>query len=83
MPLTSADGDDEDDPARTGGPISKLKTGFKTLRGDKKTAQGTVKMLRMSKEDYAKYWAKDDDGNYIGTEPEGEGRKIWAEELKE
>jgi len=54
----------------------------KRLRGDKKTTIGKVKVLKMTREEYKKYWAKDDDGNYCGTEPEGEGRRLWADQLK-
>jgi hypothetical protein len=56
--------------------------GLKKLRGDPKSSRSRIKVLNMSQEDYLKYWAKDEDGNYTGTEPEGEGRRLWAEELK-
>ncbi len=52
------------------------------LRGDKKTATGKVKVLQMTREEYAKYWARDEEGNYCGTEAEGEGRRLWADELR-
>ncbi|KAH7054469.1 hypothetical protein B0J12DRAFT_454318 [Macrophomina phaseolina] len=38
--------------------------------------------LKMTRGEYLKYWAKDENGNYIGTEPEGAGRQIWREKLK-
>ena len=55
---------------------------FKVIRGDPKGSRGTFKTIQVSKEDYLKYWAQDNDGNYIGSEPEGEGMRLWAEELK-
>jgi len=33
------------------------------------------KLLRMSKLEYTKYWARDERGNYVGTEPEGVGHE--------
>ena len=33
------------------------------------------RLLRMSKGEYTKYWAYDDEGNYVGTEPEGVGQE--------
>ena len=43
-----------------------------------------VKDVRMSREEYEAYWARDGEGNYVGTEPEGRGVEIvrgrlWAE----
>ena len=43
-----------------------------------------VKDVRMSREEYAMYWNRDEGGWYIGREPEGKGREIlrqrlWAE----
>lgn len=43
-----------------------------------------VKEVRMSREEYEAYWARDANGKYVGTEPEGKGRVIvrdrcWAE----
>lgn len=32
-------------------------------------------MVRMTRGEYLKYWAKDEEGRYVGTEPEGEGRE--------
>jgi len=36
-------------------------------------ANEEYKMLKMSKQEYLKYWARDETGLYMGTEPEGEG----------
>ncbi|KAI9673853.1 MAG: hypothetical protein M1817_002059 [Caeruleum heppii] len=33
------------------------------------------RIVRMKRGDYLKYYARDEDGNYIGTEPEGSGPK--------
>jgi len=33
------------------------------------------RLLRMSKSEYEKYWARTETGGYIGTEPEGEGQR--------
>jgi len=43
-----------------------------------------VKDVRMSREEYEAYWATDEEGKYVGTEPEGKGRvivrdRLWAE----
>jgi len=47
-------------------------------------AKERVKEVRMSKEEYEAYWARDEVGRYVGTEVEGKGRVIvrdslWAE----
>ena len=44
------------------------------IKGVKKN--GIVKVVFMPRRDYLKYFAKDDDGAYIGTEPQ----KQWTEE---
>jgi len=43
-----------------------------------------VKDVRMSREEYEAYWARDEEGRYVGTEPEGRGAvivrgRLWAE----
>ncbi|OJD36818.1 uncharacterized protein BKCO1_9000169 [Diplodia corticola] len=38
--------------------------------------------VKMTRGEYLKYWAKDEDGNYVGTEPRGEGKRIWREKLE-
>ncbi|KAI9709621.1 MAG: hypothetical protein M1812_007669 [Candelaria pacifica] len=42
-----------------------------------KKSQGKFRMVRMTRGEYLKYWAKDEEGRYIGTEPEGMGRELW------
>lgn len=37
--------------------------------------------VTMSLDDYLAYWARDADGRYKGTEPEGEGREVWRRKL--
>jgi hypothetical protein len=51
--------------------ISRLKTGSSSKVDDRIT-----KVIFMPRGDYLKYFAKDNFGNYIGTEPERE----WTEE---
>jgi hypothetical protein len=83
--LSSSEGEGESGSGGVSGALGAVKGKLakaKRLRGDKPTAIGKVKVLRMTREDYRKYWAKDDNGNYCGTEQEGEGRRLWAEELK-
>ena len=43
-----------------------------------------TKKVQMSRSEYEAYWATDDEGRYIGTQPQGEGREVlrkrlWAE----
>ncbi|KAI4246130.1 MAG: hypothetical protein L6R40_002082 [Gallowayella cf. fulva] len=48
-----------------------------SLFGSSKRAKNQeFKMIQMSRKEYLMYWAKDEKGRYIGTEPEGEGRKV-------
>ncbi|KAL8798899.1 MAG: hypothetical protein Q9182_006299 [Xanthomendoza sp. 2 TL-2023] len=42
----------------------------------KKPKAQEFKMVEMTRKEYLMYWAKDDVGRYVGTEPEGEGRKV-------
>ncbi|GME53097.1 hypothetical protein GTA08_BOTSDO05428 [Neofusicoccum parvum] len=41
-----------------------------------------IRNVKMTRGEYLKYWAKDEHGNYVGTEPEGMGKEIWREKLK-
>ncbi|KAL8668891.1 MAG: hypothetical protein Q9168_006500 [Polycauliona sp. 1 TL-2023] len=50
--------------------IQKLKGGGK---------KDDFKMVNMTRREYLMYWAKDEEGRYIGTEPEGEGRRVLRE----
>lgn len=38
--------------------------------------------LKMTRGEYLKYWAKDGDGNYIGTEPQEMGKRMWREKFR-
>lgn len=49
--------------------MKKLKGGG----GEKKAKKEDFKMVKMTRGEYLMYWAKDEEGRYIGTEPEGEG----------
>ena len=40
-----------------------------------------VKDVQMSRAEYEAFWARDQDGRYIGTEPEGRGREVLRERL--
>ncbi|KAL8683603.1 MAG: hypothetical protein Q9224_006668 [Gallowayella concinna] len=42
----------------------------------KKPKAQEFRMVEMTRKEYLMYWAKDDEGRYVGTEPEGEGRKV-------
>ena len=37
------------------------------------------RMIEMTRREYLMYWAKDEQGRYIGTEPKGKGAEIWRE----
>ena len=40
-----------------------------------------TKKVRMSRSEYEAYWATDEEGRYIGTRPQGEGREILRKRL--
>ena len=44
-------------------------------------SSSTVKVLRMTRGEYLKYWARDEQGNYCGTEPEGVGEGLWKDRM--
>ncbi|KAI9794852.1 MAG: hypothetical protein M1816_002980 [Peltula sp. TS41687] len=73
MPLTSEDGPTEKENASTGGLGSKIK---QAIKGTKKAAP-KMRVVKMTRGEYLKYWARDEQGNYIGTEPEGVGEELW------
>lgn len=54
--------------------MNKLKGGEK--KGRKKEE---FKMVKMTRGEYLMYWAKDEEGRYMGTEPEGEGARRLRE----
>lgn len=41
------------------------------------------KMVKMTRGEYLKYWAKDEEGRYVGTEPRGSGRERLKRGLQE
>lgn len=43
------------------------------LAGNKGAESEKHKMVRMRRDEYLKYWARDAKGIYIGSEPEGSG----------
>ena len=47
--------------------------------GKEEKDKGGFKMVKMTRREYLMYWAKDEQGRYIGTEPEGDGRKLLLE----
>ncbi|KAI9780801.1 MAG: hypothetical protein M1816_002673 [Peltula sp. TS41687] len=63
--LAREDGPTEEENA-TGGLGSKLKQAIKG-----KKAAPKMRVVKMTRAEYLKYWARDEQGNYIGTEPEG------------
>ena len=46
---------------------------------DKKEKKRDFVMVDMTRREYLMYWAKDEEGRYVGTEPEGEGRRRLRE----
>lgn len=51
------------------------------LLGKGKGKKEEIIVLKMTRGEYLKYWARDDNLNYIGTEPEEEGRRSWRERM--
>ena len=55
-------------------------SGFlRKFKGEEKGKKDEFKMVEMTRGEYLKYWAKDEEERYIGTEPEGEGAKRLRE----
>ena len=53
---------------------------LRKLKGkDKKEEKRDFVMVDMTRREYLMYWAKDEEGRYVGTEPEGEGRRRLRE----
>lgn len=46
------------------------------MSGSGKEKEGKLRVVYMPRREYLKYFAKDDDGNYIGTEPQ----RSWTDE---
>ncbi|TKA81065.1 hypothetical protein B0A49_00685 [Cryomyces minteri] len=44
--------------------------------------QQGFRTVQMTRADYSKYWARDGEGQYVGTEPEGSGREWYREKLR-
>jgi hypothetical protein len=40
-----------------------------------------TKKIAMSEIEYLAYWARDERGEYVGTEPQEAGRMIWRRKL--
>ncbi|KAI9823844.1 MAG: hypothetical protein M1826_007590 [Phylliscum demangeonii] len=78
-------------PAVLAHPNEEAKEGFvaKVLLGGKRRAKeknekkekAKVVVLRMTRGDYLKYWARDEQGVYIGTESEEQGWERWKAQL--
>ncbi|KAL8649291.1 MAG: hypothetical protein Q9226_005638 [Calogaya cf. arnoldii] len=71
----SAPKGDNKEPQRRSSLFGKLKKGGE-MKGGKKDG---FKMVEMTRGEYLKYWAKDEEGRYIGTEPEGQGARRLRE----
>lgn len=69
---SAAAADNAADQVESKGWGSRLKQAMKGKRSPPK-----MKMVKMTRGEYLKYWARDEQGNYIGTEPEGMGEKLW------
>ncbi|KAL8836972.1 MAG: hypothetical protein Q9176_005973 [Flavoplaca citrina] len=53
---------------------------LRKLKGkDKIEKKGDFVMVDMTRREYLMYWAKDEEGRYVGTELEGEGRRRLRE----
>jgi hypothetical protein len=48
--------------------------GIMSWSGNEK--EGKLRVIYMPRREYLKYFAKDDDGNYVGTEPQ----RSWTDE---
>lgn len=67
---------------RSSSSSSKLMNRLRGGGGGKKKEE--FKMVEMTRGEYLRYWAKDEEGRYIGTEPEGEGvRRLRGRERGE
>ncbi|KAK5015165.1 hypothetical protein LTR60_003001 [Cryomyces antarcticus] len=44
--------------------------------------QQGFRTVQMTRADFRKYWARDEEGRYVGTEPEGSGREWYREKLR-
>lgn len=50
-----------------------------SAQGERTGGKGGIKMVRMTRADYLKYWAKGEDGVYLeGVVAPAEGRKEWV-----
>lgn len=52
---------------------------FGKLSGKKGKLKERFRMVEMTRREYLMYWAKNEKGEYIGTEPEGSRIKIWRQ----
>ncbi|KAL1643069.1 hypothetical protein SLS58_005038 [Diplodia intermedia] len=73
----------EDPESESHPPATERRSSWITKLGRKLGNKGKQQILnvKMTRGEYLKYWAKDENGNYVGTEAEGEGKRIWREKL--
>ncbi|KAL0262442.1 hypothetical protein SLS55_001410 [Diplodia seriata] len=73
----------EDPESESHPPATERRSSWMAKLGRKLGNKGKQPILnvKMTRGEYLKYWAKDENGNYVGTEPEGEGKRIWREKL--
>ncbi|KAL8711137.1 MAG: hypothetical protein Q9225_007174 [Loekoesia sp. 1 TL-2023] len=94
IPIPLADLAEPSSPATTSSPSSSEpiterrrpslfgKLAGKSSGEKQKEKKGGFKMVKMTRRKYLMYWAKDEEGRYFGTEPEGEGRRRLRERGK-
>lgn len=76
-----ADSDDDDTPpAAAPGSQPRRSSWLSKLKSKSKPAD---QLLMMTRGDYLRYWARDSQGRYIGSEPEGTGRRIRRERKRQ
>lgn len=82
VPDSSADGDDTSEHAGSTTSLgSKVKHAFMYKGKSKGKKSPKFRVVKMTRGEYLKYWARDEHGNYIGTEPEGLGEELWKNRI--
>ncbi len=65
-------------PVHRGGERRRSSIFGRLTRGDKeKKEKGGFRLVKMTRREYLMYWAKDEEGNYIGTEPKEKRVDFW------
>lgn len=65
--------------AKLEGKKEMLKNGWlQRLKGEGKVKREDFRMVKMTRAEYLRFWAKDSEGRYVGTENEGDKEEFWA-----